>query len=95
MKNYRVTALYERPEINRTAIVQADSAELAMVRALLEHKVPATFSKDEFGWLQPVFWEPALGGARRWPRIERRDRLVWGDEDRPQVLHFEIDTIEE
>lgn len=90
-QRYRVTAFYERPELERNAVVEADSAEQAMVRAVLERKVPAGFGRDEYGWIQPLYWKPELGGVRRWPRIIGRDRLTWGDDDAPQTLRFSVE----
>lgn len=90
-QTYRVTAFYERPELERNAVVQADSAEQAMVRALLERKVPVGFERDEYGWIQPVFWKVELGGERRWPRVVGRDTLAWGDDDTPRTLRFAVE----
>lgn len=92
-KTYRVTAFYEHPEVERNAIVQAETPQRAMVKALLERQVPAGFTRDEYGWILPVFWKPEMGGGRRWPRIERRDRLVWGDEQEQQQLRFEVEEL--
>jgi hypothetical protein len=90
-QTYRVTAFYERPELERNAVVQAESAEQAMVRALLERKVPVGFARDEYGWIQPVFWKVELGGERRWPRVIGRDTLAWGDDDDPHTLRFAVE----
>lgn len=90
-QRYRVTAFYERPELERNAVVEADSSEQAMVRAVLERKVPVGFGRDEYGWIQPLYWKPELGGVRRWPRISGRDRLTWGDDDAAQTLRFSVE----
>lgn len=90
-ETYRVTAFYERPELERNAVVQADSAKQAMVKALLERKVPAGFTRDEYGWIQPVYWQPEMGGERRWPRVVGSDRLAWGDADNPGSLRFDVE----
>jgi hypothetical protein len=90
-QTYRVTAFYERPELERNAIVQAESPEQAMVRALLERKVPVGFARDEYGWIQPVFWKAELGGGRRWPRVVSRDTVAWGDDDDPHTLRFAVE----
>jgi hypothetical protein len=88
---YRVTAFYERPELERNAVVEAGSAEQAMVKAVLERKVPVGFARDEYGWIQPVFWQAEMGGERRWPRVIGKDRLAWGNDDAPQTLRFAVD----
>lgn len=93
IKTYRVTAFYERPEVERNAIVQAESPQRAMVKALLERQVPAGFTRDEYGWILPVFWNPDMGGERRWPQIERGDRLTWGDNDERRNLRFEVEEL--
>jgi hypothetical protein len=62
-----------------------------MVRALLERKVPVGFARDEYGWIQPVFWKAELGGAPRWPRVVGRDTVAWGDEDDPHTLRFAVE----
>lgn len=91
IRSYRITAFYERPELERNAVVEAESAEQAMVRAVLERKVPVGFGRDEYGWIRPLYWKPELGGARRWPRVAGRDRLTWGDDDSPQTLRFAVE----
>ncbi len=90
-QSYRVTAFYERPELERNAVVKAESAEQAMVKAVLERKVPVGFGRDEYGWIQPVYWKAEMGGPRRWPRIVGKDRLAWGDENAPQSLRFAVE----
>lgn len=90
-QTYRVTAFYEHPELERNAVVQADSIEQAMVKAVLERKVPVGFTRDEYGWIQPVFWKTEMGGERRWPRVVGRDRLAWGDADAAQTLRFDVE----
>lgn len=90
-QTYRVTAFYERPELERNAVVEADSAEQAMVKAVLERKVPIGFARDEFGWLQPVYWQTEMGGGRRWPRVAGKDKLAWGDDDAPRMLRFAVE----
>lgn len=88
---YRVTAFYERPELERNAVVRAASAEQAMVKAVLERKVPVGFTRDEYGWIQPLYWQAELGGERRWPRVVARDTLAWGDDDAPRTLRFAVE----
>ncbi|HHM04885.1 MAG TPA: hypothetical protein ENJ19_03970 [Gammaproteobacteria bacterium] len=79
MKRYRVTALYEQPPLERTVELCAETAERAMVKALIERRLPAHFARDEKGWYQPVLWRPELAGPRRWPTLVGRDTLVWGE----------------
>ena len=91
MPTYQVTAFYERPELERNAVVTAENPQRAMVRALIEGKVPAGFARDEHGWIHPVTWKPEMAGSLRWPRLSGKDRLVWGDEDPPRTLRFSIE----
>jgi hypothetical protein len=90
-RRYRVTAFYEHPELERNAIIEADSAERAMIKALIERKVPAGFARDEFGWIQPMYWKPEMAGRLRWPRLLPADRLVWGDEEDLHSLRFSVE----
>ncbi len=91
MPTYQVTAFYERPELERNAVVDAESPERAIVKALIERKVPAGFTRDEYGWIQPLLWKPEMGGAARWPRVIGRDRLAWGDGDDEKSLRFSVE----
>lgn len=86
-----MTAFYEHPDVERNVIVQAESPQQAMVKALLERKVPACFSRDEYGWLLPVYWSAGMGGRHRWPRVAQRNRLTWGDEGDPHSLRFAVE----
>lgn len=90
-RSYRVTAFYERPELERNAVVEAESADRAMVKALLERRVPAVFTRDEFGWIQPVFWRPEMAGGLRWPRLVGADCLAWGDGQERRTLRFAVE----
>lgn len=91
MPTYQVTAFYERPELERNAVVTAENPERAMVKALIEGKVPASFSRDENGWIQPVPWKPEMAGTLRWPRLAGKGRLIWGDDDAPRTLRFSVE----
>lgn len=91
MPTYYVTAFYERPELERNTVVTAESPERAMVKALIERRIPAGFARDEYGWIQPVPWKPEMAGTLRWPRLNGRDRLVWGDDDPPRSLRFSVE----
>lgn len=94
MKRYRVIAHYDHPQVVRSATVEAENATRAMVRALLERRIPAGFRRDEHGWLTEEYWRPEMGGALRWPRVDRRLRLLWGDPERPTVLRFEVEALD-
>ncbi|HHH35549.1 MAG TPA: hypothetical protein ENK48_01810 [Gammaproteobacteria bacterium] len=93
MPSYRVIAHYDHPQVVRSAVVEAESAERAMVTALLQHHIPAGFRRDAHGWLVEEFWRPEMGGDLRWPRVDRRWRLVWGDPRHPRVLRFEVECV--
>jgi len=95
MRLYRVTAFYDRPPVERNAVVRAESPERAMVRALLEGHVPACFVRDEHGWLTPAYWEPRMGGRLRWPRVVGPDTLVWGEGRRRGRLCFQVEPLQE
>jgi hypothetical protein len=91
MRRYRVTAFYERPELERNAVVEAESVERAMIKALIERKVPAGFTRDEFGWIEPLFWKPEMAGWMRWPRLLAADRLGWGEDENLRSLRFSVE----
>ena len=93
LKAYRVTAFYDYPPVERSVIVEAEDPQRAMVKALLEGKVPAQFRKDEFGWLLPIFWHPRLAGGQRWPSIVGRNVIAWGEKTNRGKLIFGVDEI--
>lgn len=95
LRTYRVTAFYEYPPVERSAVVEAEGSQRAMVRALLEGRVPALFRKDEFGWLLPVYWHPRLAGDQRWPAVIGRNVIAWGDKLNKGKLIFGVDEIED
>jgi len=92
-RTYRVTAFYDYPPVERSAVLEAEAPQRAMVKALFEGKVPAFFRKDEFGWLLPIFWHPRLAGGRRWPIIIGRNMIVWGRRGKRDRLIFEVDEV--
>ena len=92
-KTYRVTAFYDYPPVERSVVVEADTPQRAMVKALLEGRVPAFFRKDEFGWLLPIFWHPRLAGGKRWPTIIGRNVIVWGRRGKRDRLIFDVDEV--
>lgn len=92
-KTYRVTAFYDYPPVERSVVVEADTPQRAMVKALLEGRVPAFFRKDEFGWLLPIFWHPRLAGGKRWPTIIGRNVIAWGRRGKKDRLIFGVDEI--
>jgi hypothetical protein len=94
MKTYRVTAFYDYPPVERSVVIEAEGSQRAMVKALLEGKVPALFRKDEFGWLLPIFWHPRLAGERRWPAVIGRNVIAWGSRGNKDKLIFGVDEIE-
>jgi len=93
MKKYRVTAFYDYPPVERSVVVEAEGPQRAMVRALLEGKVPALFRKDEFGWLLPVFWHPRFAGVRRWPTVVGSNMIAWGDRGKNDKLMFDVNEL--
>jgi hypothetical protein len=93
MRTYRVTAYYDYPPVERSVVVEAEAPQRAMVKALLEGRVPAFFRKDEFGWLLPIFWHPRLAGGRRWPTIIGRNVIAWGRRGKRDRLIFDVDEV--
>jgi hypothetical protein len=94
-KTYHVTAYYDYPPVERSVMVEAEDPQRAMVKSLLEGKVPALFRKDEFGWLLPIFWHPRLAGGRRWPTIIGRNVIAWGEKNSKGKLIFGVDEVKE
>ena len=86
---YRVTALYDYPPVERTALVDADTPQRAMVKAVLEGQLPVAFRHDAYGWLEPVMWRAELGGELRWPLV-KDDRIEWGTDEERTGLRFYI-----
>ncbi len=71
-------AHYADPPVDRSAEIEAEDPQRAMMKALLEHKVPAKFEPDGYGWMAPVYWHPDLAGRSRWPIFRRVDTVTWG-----------------
>ena len=90
VKSYRVIAIFTYPPIDRSAVIQAESIDLAILRAVLEQKIPVEYRRDRHGNLQPAYWTPEMGGHTRWPRIEQQSKVVWGSKDQPRVLRVEV-----
>jgi hypothetical protein len=93
-KTYLVTAFYDYPPVERSVVIEAEDPQRAMVKALLEGKVPALFRKDEFGWLLPIFWHPRLAGGQRWPTIIARNVITWGEKGNKGKLIFGVDEVD-
>lgn len=95
-KAFRVTAFYDYPPVERSVVIMAEDPQRAMVKALLEGKVPALFRKDEFGWLLPIFWHPRLAGEQRWPTVIGRNVITWGDgAGKKNKLIFEVEEADD
>lgn len=93
MKRYRVRAFYDRVPVEREAEILAENPERAMVAALLERAIPATFAPDENGWMGPVWWTPELAGGARWPRVVGPGRLQWGSPESPFELRCDVEEV--
>ena len=92
---YRVTALYEYPPVERSALVEADSPQRAMIKALIEGRLPTGFQRDAHGWLEPLMWHPNMAGARRWPTVVDEASLEWGEKDARRRLKFYVAEADE
>lgn len=90
VKTYRVIAIFTYPPIDKSALVRAETIDLAILRAVLDRKIPVEYRRDRHGNLQPAYWTPQMGGKTRWPRIEQQNRVVWGDNDQRRVLRVEV-----
>lgn len=95
MRNYSVTVFYEYPPVERSTVVVAENPQRAMVKSVLEGRVPALFRKDKFGWLEPVYWSPALAGKRRWPTVIATNAMTWGAAGDGVRLMFDVTAVEE
>jgi len=91
MKRFRVIAMYDYPEINRSVRVIAEDPQQAILRAVLDQRLPITYARDERGHLQPQYWQPDMGGETRWPRIDRNNRLLWKSTHHQGQLRFEVE----
>lgn len=90
MKTYRVIAIFTYPPIDRSAVIKAESVDMAILRAVLEQKIPVEYKRDRHGNLQPRFWTPDMGGETRWPQIEQQSKVIWGQPDKQHVLRVEV-----
>ena len=94
MSLFRVTAIYDYPEVDRSALIESENKNQAMLKAILEQKLPAKFKRDQHGCLQACYWKAEMGGDVRWPIIDVNNQLIWGKEDAQEKLRFEIEQIE-
>ena len=96
MKQFKVIAMFDYPEIDRSVLIDAVDARQTLLRAVLDHHLPVCYQRNSHGNLQPVYWNRALGGGSRWPRVEKNRYLVWpGDTaGKPGRLRFEIIELE-
>lgn len=90
MKTYRVIAIFTYPPIDRSAVVQAESVDMAILRAVVDRKIPIEYRRDKHGNLQPGYWTPEMGGKTRWPQIEKQSKVIWGDPEQRRVLRVEV-----
>ena len=91
MKHFRVIAMYDYPEINRSVQIDAEDARQAILRAILDQRLPVTYARDGRGHLQPLYWQPDMGGMTRWPQIDRNNRLLWKSSQHQGQLRFEVE----
>lgn len=91
MKQFKVIAMFDYPGIDRSVLIEAIDAHQALLRAVLDRRLPIRYQRDHEGNLQPFFWEGALGGTSRWPRVEKDNYLVWSEgPGRTCRLRFEV-----
>lgn len=93
MGQYRVTAVFDYPPINRSAIVEAASIEGAILKAVTGGKIPIDYQRDGQHCLQPVYWQPMMGGSTRWPRILNGSRLIFENYAPNSILRIESEEI--
>lgn len=87
--------MFDYPPIDRSTVIIAATAEQAMIKAVVERKVPVQFSRDTNQDLQPVYWQPHMGGDSRWPKLKSHNCLQWGLEPETTVLRFDIEQLED
>ncbi len=93
MKIYQVIAMFDYPEINRSARVMAIDPHQAILRAVLGQKIPVCFRRDCNGDLQASYWQDISAElANPWPQIEKHHRLKW--RTRAQLHQLRFDVIE-
>ena len=93
MRHYRVIAMYDYPEINRSVQVDAEDPHQAVLRAVLDQRLPVCYERDRNGDLQPQYWPSHVSGQSRWPRIDRNHRLIWEVREQLRQLRFEVEEI--
>lgn len=94
MNQYRVIAMYDYPEINRSVLIDAQDPHQAILRAILEQQLAIAYARDAQGNLQPLFWQTEMAGQTRWPRIEKNNRLTWQSQHHQGQLRFEVEEID-
>lgn len=93
MKRFKVIAMFEYPEIDRSVLIDAVDAHQALLRAVLDRQLPICYRRNAAGNLQPVYWDKRFAaGNSRWPRVDRNRYLVWPGQssDNPGRLRFEV-----
>jgi len=90
MSLFKVTAIYEYPEVDRSAFIESENETQALLKAIIGQALPVKFQRDEHGCLQPCYWKPEMGGSARWPSIGKNNLLTWGKEKNQEKLRFEI-----
>lgn len=86
--------MYDYPEINRSVQIDAEDPQQAILRAILDQRLPVTYARDPQGHLQPLFWQPEMAGETRWPQIDRNNRLLWRSGQHQGHLRFEVEEMQ-
>jgi hypothetical protein len=93
VKQFKVIAMFDYPEIERSVLIRAIDSHQALLRAVLEQRLPIAYRRDSGGNLQPAYWQETRTGNSRWPRIEHDKYLTWTGRA-PGRLRFEVIEID-
>lgn len=93
MGKFRVTAIFDYPPINRSSTVMAGNAESAILRAVIDGKIPIDYQRDHQKCLQPIYWQPQMGGSTRWPQVRNGNQLIFEKYKPNSILRIETEEI--
>jgi hypothetical protein len=93
VKQFKVIAMFDYPGIDRSVLIEAIDARQALLRAVLDRRLPIRYQRDHEGNLQPFFWDRAHGRTSRWPRVEKDNYLVWS-EDSGETCRLRFEVVE-
>ena len=103
-RQYRVTASYWGGRIERSAVVEAETPQMAALTAIWKRRLPKEIRRTAWARI-PVFWFSGTPDKDTWPHPVEYEKLpdgstsvtiVWGGDDRTAgLLQLTVIEIEE